>query len=219
MTRPDLVIFDCDGVLVDSEPPTLALLRDDLARFGLDLTMADIERDYTGLLMKNVGRKAEAAGARLPATWVEDFYVQMFDRLRAGVPLIDGVEAVFDALDTAGIPYCVASNGPMEKMAITLGAHPAIYARLTGNLHSAHTHGVAKPDPELLRRAAAAMGVDPSRAVMVDDSPSGCLAAAGVPMPCFGFDPTGDGARLTAHGAIHLRRLADLPAHLGLPAL
>ncbi|GAA3860246.1 HAD-IA family hydrolase [Celeribacter arenosi] len=214
--KPDLLIFDCDGVLVDSEPPTLALLRDDLDAHGLTLTMDDIERDYTGLMMSNVAKKAVANGATLPDTWVPDFYAKMFDRLRDGVALIVGIESALDALDAAGIPYCVASNGPMEKMEITLGAHPAFYKRLAGRLHSAHTHGTGKPDPELLLIAARSMGVDPTRAIMIDDSPSGCIAAARANMRCFGFDTRGDGAHLTATGAEHLAAMADLPARLGL---
>ena len=213
---PDLVIFDCDGVLVDSEPPTLALLRDDLAAHGLTLTMEDINRDYTGLMMTNVAQKAIANGATLPDTWVPDFYAKMFDRLRDGVALIPDIEAALDALDAAAIPYCVASNGPMEKMDITLGAHPALYNRLAGRLHSAHTHGTGKPDPDLLLIAARTMGVDPTRALMIDDSPSGCIAAARANMRCLGFDPHGDGAHLTATGAQHLAAMADLPVRLGL---
>ncbi|WP_417258301.1 HAD family hydrolase [Celeribacter sp.] len=216
MTPPKLVIFDCDGVLVDSEPPTLTLLRDDLAAHGLDLTMDDIERDYTGLLMANVAKKARENGANLPTDWVEQFYVKMFERLRKGVDLIEGVVEVFDALDAAGIAYRVASNGPDEKMEITLGAHPDLYARLKGRLHSAHTHGTAKPDPELLLIAARAEGVAPEDCVMIDDSPSGCISARRAGIRCFGFDTEGDGARLVAEGAEHLASMRDLCARIGL---
>lgn len=96
------VIFDCDGVLVDSEPPTLSLLRDDLEAHGLPLTLADIERDYTGLLMSNVAKKARSAGADLPDDWVPSFYEKMFVRLGEGVPLMEGVEEVLNRLDAGG---------------------------------------------------------------------------------------------------------------------
>lgn len=216
MTPPKLVIFDCDGVIVDSEPPTLDLLRDDFAAHGLDLTMADIEREYTGLLMANVAKKARENGAALPQDWVDSFYVKMFNRLRDGVPLIEGVMAVFEALDAAGIPYRVASNGPDAKMDITLGAYPDLHARLKGRIHSAHTHGTAKPDPELLLIAARAEGVAPEDCVMIDDSPSGCISARRAGIRCFGFDPTGDGTQLVAEGAEHLRSMNELCARIGL---
>lgn len=191
-------------------------MRDDLATHGLDLTMADIERDYTGLLMANVATKARENGARLPNNWVDLFYVKMFDRLREGVALMDGVTEVFDALDAAGIAYRVASNGPDAKMEITLGAHPDLYARLNGRIHSAHTHGTAKPDPGLLLIAAQAAAVSPENCVMIDDSPSGCIAARRAGIRCFGFDPSGDGARLVAEGAEHLASMRDLCAKIGL---
>ncbi|WP_417250444.1 HAD family hydrolase [Celeribacter sp.] len=210
------VIFDCDGVLVDSEPPTLSLLRDDLEAHGLPLAMADIERDYTGLLMENVAKKARAAGADLPEDWVPRFYEKMFARLGDGVPLMEGIEEVLDQLDGASIAYCVASNGPDAKMEITLGAHPALYERLKGRIHSAHRHNTAKPDPDLLLIAAKAAGVAPENCVMVDDSPSGCIAARRAGIRCFGFDPSGDGARLGGEGAEHLADLRDLPARIGL---
>ncbi|MBU1281051.1 MAG: HAD-IA family hydrolase [Alphaproteobacteria bacterium] len=213
---PNLVIFDCDGVIVDSEPPLLDFLRDEFARYGLDITLHELETKYVGGTMKTVAERARASGVPLPHAWEVDVYPRVFDMLRAGVPLIPGIEASFDALDAAGIPYCVGSNGPMEKMDVTLGAHPLVFERLKGRIHSAHTYGVAKPDPGLFLIAAETMGVAPKDCVVVDDSPSGCIAARRAGMRCFGFDPHRDGARLISEGAEHLSDMHDLPRRLGL---
>ncbi|EKE74151.1 MULTISPECIES: HAD family phosphatase [Roseobacteraceae] len=213
---PNLVIFDCDGVIVDSEPPLLDFLRDEFARYGLDITLHELETKYVGGTMKTVAERARAAGATLPPHWETEVYPRIYDMLSTGVPLIPGIEAAFDALDQAAIPYCVGSNGPMEKMDVTLGAHPAVFARLKGRIHSAHTHGVAKPEPGLFLIAAETMGVAPEACVVVDDSPSGCIAARRAGMRCFGFDPHRDGARLVSEGAEHLSDMHDLPRRLGL---
>ncbi|WP_417246358.1 HAD family hydrolase [Celeribacter sp.] len=210
------VIFDCDGVIVDSEPLLLEFLQKDFARFGLDISIHELETKYVGGTMARVGERAREAGANLPDNWIDEVYPRVFEMLGAGVPLIDGVEAAFDALDAAGIPYAVGSNGPMEKMDVTLGAHPAVFARLKGRIHSAHTYGTAKPDPGLFLIAAEHLGVAPEDCAVIDDSTSGCIAARRAGMKCFGFDPHGDGARLIAEGAEHLADMHDLPARLGL---
>lgn len=219
MTRimpPKLVIFDCDGVIVDSEPPLLDFLIKEFSAFGRTLTLHELETKYVGGTMKTVAERARAAGVALPPNWEVDVYPRVFEMLSNGVPLIPGIEAAFDALDAADIPYCVGSNGPMEKMDVTLGAHPLVFERLKGRIHSAHTHGVAKPDPGLFLIAAETMNVAPEDCVVVDDSPSGCIAARLAGMRCYGFDTRGDGARLGAEGAEHLGDMFDLPARLGL---
>lgn len=213
---PKLVIFDCDGVIVDSEPPLLDFLLEEFAQYGLHISMQELETKYVGGTMALVGERARAAGAKLPENWQVDVYPRVFEMLAKGVPLIPGIEAAFDALDAAGIPYCVGSNGPMAKMDVTLGAYPKVFDRLKGRIHSAHTHGVAKPDPGLFLIAAESMGVAPQDCVVVDDSPSGCIAARRAGMRCFGFDRHGDGARLVKEGAEHLADMRELPGRIGV---
>ncbi|MDF0603482.1 HAD-IA family hydrolase [Psychromarinibacter sp. C21-152] len=216
MTRPDLVIFDCDGVLVDSEPLTNDLLQRDLAARGLPLSPDRIDRLFTGGTMAGVGETAREMGADIPPGWVEGFYETMYARLAEGTPLIDGVAAALDRLDVAGIPYAVGSNGSERKMRITLGQHPAIWARLRDRLYSAHTYGIAKPDPGLFLRAAADAGVPPDRCAVIDDSPSGCTAGLRAGMRTLGFAAHGQGPRLAALGAEVFRSMADLPRLLAL---
>jgi len=216
MTRPELVIFDCDGVLVDSEIITNQLLRDDLAGRGLDLPLEEIMSLFVGGTMAGVAIKAADHGADIPDGWVDDFYQKMYAALAVNTPLIAGVEAVLDRLDAAGIPYCVGSNGSLEKMGITLGQHPSVHARLKDHLYSAHALGTAKPDPDMFLIAAKDFGVAPKRCAVIDDSPTGCIAAARAGMRGMGFAEHDDGARLKAVGAEPFHRMEDLPALLGI---
>ncbi|MEL7117642.1 MAG: HAD family phosphatase, partial [Pseudomonadota bacterium] len=116
MIRPELVIFDCDGVLVDSEPITNQMLQEDLAGRGLDLTLQEILHMFVGGTIAGVAKTAREMGAEMPDTWVPEFYERMYRRLAEGTPLINGVEALMDRLDAAGIPYAVGSNGSERKM-------------------------------------------------------------------------------------------------------
>ena len=211
---PDLVIFDCDGVLVDSEPITNQLLRDDLATRGLDLPLAEIMNLFVGGTIKGASETAMEMGADLPGNWVETFYEATFEALARGTPLINGVTEVLDALDAARVPYVVASNGPERKMDITLGQHPGVYARLQGRIFSAHTVGIAKPDPGLYLVAAGQ--VDAARIAVVEDSKSGCIAARRAGMRCLGLAEHDDGARLAAEGAEVIHSLHEVPAKLNL---
>ncbi|MDE3123673.1 MAG: HAD-IA family hydrolase [Paracoccaceae bacterium] len=216
MRRFDAVLFDCDGVLVDSEPAAFDLLVDEFARHGLDLPRHRIEQDFVGGTMRDVWARARAAGATLPDDWVEAFYVRLYARLAEGTALVDGIVAVLDALDAAGMPYAVGSNGSDRKMQVTLGQHPAVMARFRGRLFSGQSLGTPKPHPGLYLHAAAAVNTPPARCAVVDDSPTGCRAARAAGIACFGFAAHDDGARLAAEGATVFHRMADLPGLLGL---
>lgn len=214
---PDLVIFDCDGVLVDSEPLSNQVTVDALAGLGLSMTLDQAMGHFMGKSMTQVAAFAREMGAQLPGTdaeWIEELYAETYARLRKGVDPIPGVVGVLDGLDAAGVPYCVASNGSDEKMDITLGA-TGMAARMKGKRFSAHTLGVSKPDPELFFIAAQYMSVVPSRAVVIEDSASGALGAQRAGMRCFGYAPEG-GDALANVGAQVFLSMDDLPGLLNL---
>lgn len=213
---PSLIIFDCDGVVVDSEPMTLQLLRDDLAAHGLDMTVAQVTQNFIGGTMSGVAAKARGLGAVLADDWVAQFYDRLYLRLAEGTGLIAGIPALLEQLDTRAIPYCIGSNGRMAKMRITLGQHPDIWARLEGRLFSAEHVAAPKPAPDLFLHAARTLGHAPAACVVIEDSATGARAARAAGMRCYGFAPEGDGAHLAAEGATPFHAMADLPELLQL---
>ncbi|AZL58981.1 HAD family phosphatase [Tabrizicola piscis] len=218
MTRPAAVLFDCDGVIVDSEGLTATLVRDDLARHGLALTPLEFETGYIGGTMESVAVLARQAGAVLPAGWVASIYQRMNALLAQEAGLVPGILTVLDALDHAGIPYAVASNGPADKMAITLGKHgliPRFQAVLSGQ-----TLGRPKPAPDVYLAAAAACGADPTRCMVIEDSPVGAMAALAANIPCLGFAAHGPDTpparQLVALGIPLFAAMSDLPGLLSV---
>lgn len=208
----DLVIFDCDGVLVDSEPIANDILSRSLTRYGLPITPEECVKLFLGGTMKTVAKTASDKGAALPPEWITEIYGEIYATLEEGVPIIDGVVDVLDHLDQAGIRYCVASNGSVEKMKITLG-HTGLLSRFNGRLFSAHEIGIAKPDPGLFLFAAKRMRAAPSTTIVIEDSENGVLAAQNAHMRCYGYAPHDDGAHLSANGAIVFQKMSSL-AHL-----
>jgi HAD superfamily hydrolase (TIGR01509 family) len=215
MTRPDLVIFDCDGVLVDSETVSNRVLAKNLTRHGLPMTLERSMELFVGGTMRGVGEQARRMGADLPADWVDEIYAETYEALRAGVDVIAGIPELLDRLDAERIPYAVGSNGSEDKMQITLGQN-GLLDRFKGAIFSAHTLKTAKPDPDLYLAAATHFGVDPSRAVVIEDSATGATAAARAGMRCLGYAAHDDGARLAAAGAELFDSMFAVPMLIGL---
>ncbi|MEM9062007.1 MAG: HAD family phosphatase [Pseudomonadota bacterium] len=210
-----LVIFDCDGVLVDSEPITNRLIAEEMTAHGLPMTTEQSIELFVGGTIRSVYERALELGATLPDGWVERYYDQMISALADEVEVIPGVATILDVLDSHNIPYCVGSNGPMRKMEVTL-RRTGLWGRLTGRIHSAHDVGIAKPDPGLYLHAAHAMGVAPEDAVVIEDSVSGVRAAISAGMRCFGYTRDTPEEKLVAHGAIPFDDMRALPGLLGL---
>lgn len=191
---PGAVLFDCDGVLVDSEPVAFALLGEELAMHGHPTDRAEMETLFLGGTITGVAEKARAIGVGFAPDWVERFYERLYARLGEGVALFDGVVALLDVLDARGIPYAVGSNGTYQKMTITLGPHDAVWPRLKDRLFSGQETTAPKPAPDLYLAAGAALDVPPADCVVIDDSRSGCRAGIAAGMRVLGFDPAGHGS-------------------------
>ncbi len=213
--RPDGVIFDCDGVLVDSEAIAFDQMEADLGLYAPHLTRAQMETDLLGLTLAGVAAKATELGAALPSDWIEDFYARLYARLEQGAPLVPGVLTVLDALDAARIPYAIGSNGSPRKMEITLGQHPGLIGRFQGRIFSGQETPRPKPFPDLFLKAAASLNVSPTACVVVEDSPTGARAARAAGMRCMGYAPHGTAA-LKAEGALTFKHMTDLPFLLNL---
>lgn len=209
--NPALIIFDCDGVLVDSEPITNGLMAEEISAHGYPITTEQCIDLFVGGTIASVFEKARGLGADLPDDWVEGFYDRMIDRLADRVEAIPGIGAVLDRLDATGLPHCVASNGPMRKMEVSLG-RTGLWDRLEGRIFSAHDVGVAKPDPGLFLHAARSFDAAPAMCVVIEDSASGARAAQAAGMRCLGFTRDTPAGKLSVHGAVPFDDMATLPA-------
>ncbi|MFE5515600.1 HAD family hydrolase [Streptomyces sp. NPDC056529] len=214
--RYDLVIFDNDGVLVDSEPISNTLLAGYLTELGHPTSYEDSLRDYMGSAMHRVHDLVEErTGQRLPADFDDVFHARVFAAFRAGLEPVPGVEDVLKRLVVAGVPYCVASSGSHERIRV---GH-----RRTGldawfrdeNVFSSEDVGRGKPAPDLFLHAAARMGVEPGRCVVVEDSRLGVQAALAAGMDVYGFTAMTPEEKLAGAEGF-FRRMDELPAILGL---
>lgn len=140
---PQAVLFDCDGVLVESERHTNKLLRDDLVQNGLDMTVDHVTGLFTGGTMESAMQEACRLGADLPPDWVDTFYAKMFVMLNREVQPVSGVARIVDSLFELGVPMAFCSNGPSEKMQITLN-RTKLFSKLTPHIYSARDLGAPK---------------------------------------------------------------------------
>jgi HAD superfamily hydrolase (TIGR01509 family) len=199
----DLVIFDCDGVLVDSEVLVIEIEAEMLTALGAALTPADITRHFVGLsdaLMAEALRRDW--GIELPATFDEERRARVAARFDEALAPIAGIDAVVRGLR---VPTCVASSSAPERIAHSLTLTGLIDA-FDGHLYSATMVERGKPAPDLFWHAAASLGVDPDACVVIEDSPHGVEAGRAAGMHVIGFTagghcPDDQAERLTAAGA------------------
>ncbi|MBX3494093.1 MAG: HAD family phosphatase [Parvibaculum sp.] len=215
---PSLVIFDCDGVLVDTEPVANRLLVRVLAEDGFHASYEETRRFFVGRTMEAVMRHVEEAiGRPLREDWPEYIRAETFKAFAAGIDAVPGVEAVLRTLKSRAIPFCVASSGKFEKMRFTLGA-TKLLPLVEDVLFSAEEVAHGKPAPDLFLHAAARMGHTPETCLVVEDSVPGVQAAVAAGMPVVGYagDPHTDAEGLKSEGAHVISDMSALPALLGL---
>ncbi|MFG2284425.1 HAD family hydrolase [Streptomyces asoensis] len=209
--RYDLVIFDNDGVLVDSEPISNRLLAAYLTELGHPTSYEDSIRDYMGSAMHRIHDLVqERTGQRLPADFDDTFHRRVFAAFEAELEPVEGAVDVLAKLAADGVPYCVASSGSHER--IRVGHHKTGLDRFfdDARIFSSQDVGKGKPAPDLFLHAARRMGVAPERCAVVEDSPLGVRAAVAAGMDVYGFTAMTPAARLA--GATRLfSDLADLP--------
>ncbi len=212
---PELVIFDCDGVLVDSEPIANRILAEALTEIGLATTIESSMRDYMGRSWAAcVEIFAARLGRPLPAEFEDRFWTRAEAALRAELQPVPGIH---EALVQISTPICVASSGRREKMQITLGL-TGLLPRFEGRIFSALDVPRAKPWPDLFLHAAARMGAAPETCVVVEDSPRGVAAGVAAGMHVLGYASRTDAAALEAAGAEVFRDMRELPERLGFGA-
>lgn len=182
--RPELIIFDCDGVLVDSERIAARVQVALGAELGWPLSEDEVIDRFIGRSSASIREQVAARlGEETAATWWERFEQLHREAVDAGLSPVDGLPEALDAIE---LPTCVASSGSHEKMRHTLG-RTGLYDRFAGRIYSATEVSRGKPAPDLFLHAARQSGVDPSACVVVEDSRPGVQAARAAGMRAFGY--------------------------------
>ncbi len=216
-----LVIFDCDGVLVDSETISNRVLAEMLSDEGLPTTLAQSRREHQGMLLADIRTRAEEQlGRSLPGDWIARYETERDSVFNHELEPVAGAIETVGQVTAAGIPVCVASQGKLAKIALSL--------RLTGldrffaetARFSSYSVANGKPAPDVFLHAADSMGMEPSDCVVVEDTPSGVTAGVAAGMCALGLAADSDEQALRDAGATEiLRSLDELPGLLGLEPL
>ncbi len=206
----ELVIFDCDGVLVDSERLAIKVDVMVLARLGWALSEEEIVERFVGVSDLHFRRAIEAQlGRTLPDDWEAEF--QPLYR-KAFLEKLRPVEGIVEALDRISVSTCVASSGTHEKMRFTLGL-TGLYDRFQGRIFSSTEVAHGKPAPDLFLYAAERMGVSPRACTVVEDSVAGVAAAraAGMGVLAYAGGVT-PASKLAGPRTTVFREVSELPA-------
>lgn len=197
-TGCELVIFDCDGVLVDSERITNTVFCSMLNDLGLQVSLPDMFERFVGLSMGQcMELVTEMLGAPPPVGFVDELRLRTAAALRAQITAIPGVE---DMLLSLSIPFCVASSGHHDKIRLTLGT-TGLLKHFEGRIFSVADVERPKPAPDVFLLAARELGVEPSACVVVEDTPTGVRAGVAAGMRVFGYASNTPAHRLREAGA------------------
>lgn len=206
-----LIIFDCDGVLVDSEPISNRIMAEMLTDAGLPMDLEDCYEHFMGRTMSDcVNILAARFRHRVADDFVEAVRRRTLDALATEVEPVPGVAAVLEDL---GVPLCVASSGQLVKMRTTL-RRTGLMHHFDDNLFSAAGMGRGKPHPDIFLHAAAAMGAEPAACAVIEDSAAGVEAGVAAGMTVFGYAALTGPERLAAAGAHVFTNMGELPALL-----
>jgi HAD superfamily hydrolase (TIGR01509 family) len=208
---PGLVIFDCDGVLVDTERLTVGVEARVLTDLGWQMSTDDVVRRWMGRTSQSqLAELEERLGAERAAEFDERTTAELRDVFERELAAVEGVRELVAELHEAGVPTCVASSGTHERMRETLGL-TGLYDTFAGRIFSATEVEHGKPAPDLFLHAAASLGVDPADCVVIEDSVFGVQAGVAAGMTVFGFagglTPQED---LAAAGAVTFWRMPEL---------
>jgi HAD superfamily hydrolase (TIGR01509 family) len=213
--RCELVIFDCDGVLVDSEPIANRVLAECLTEIGLPTTTEQSLRTYKGHTWTECVAIAESLlRGPLPESFGATYYRRAIDAFQRELVAVPGIH---DALERIPVATCVGSNGRHATMKVTL-AKAKLWERFAGRIFSAQDVERPKPFPDLYLHASQRMGVGPERCVVVEDSPHGVRAGVTAGMTVLGYAAVEAPEALAAAGARVFRDMRALPELLGFGA-
>jgi HAD superfamily hydrolase (TIGR01509 family) len=212
----DLVIFDNDGVLVDSETLSNRVLSRLLTSYGLPTTFEESVKTYVGRSMTNVREIAEGLlGRPIPDDFIDVYNAEVFAMFENELRAVETVGDVLSALTEAGIPFCVASSGSPQRIDLTLEV-TGLRRHFGDRIFSAAQVERGKPAPDLFLLAAERMGTSPARCAVIEDSPLGIEGANAAGMSTFGYAAMTPPDKLRhATGGV-FSEMQALPALLGL---
>lgn len=220
MNAPDyqLVIFDCDGVLIDSEPIANRVFAEQLSLVGLSITVDEVMQKFLGKTRSGcLSLAGELLGRALPESFARAWDTALFAALSNEVKAIDGVA---ELLRDIKLPYCVATNSTHERMRVALRA-AGLATLFEGRMFSAADVPHPKPAPDLFLHAAKSLGAAPARCAVIEDSATGVRAAVAAGMTVFGYvgSPYSSEAALAAEGAKPFEHMRDLATLLFSPCV
>ena len=216
-----LVIFDCDGVLIDSEALCDRVVAADLTQQGWDLSAAECHRLFIGLTFADTQHRRRIPPRPVARVRLGRRIVRRVTEVMANeAEPIPGAREALEATTALGLPFRIASNSSRPEMAAKF-ARTGLADLVEGRIHSAYdliaSGKRGKPDPDLFLDAAAAEGVAPDACVVIEDSLAGVRAAVAAGMTCLGLSPDNDGAHLRAAGRFRLPRCSRFRSASNFP--
>jgi HAD superfamily hydrolase (TIGR01509 family) len=211
VTRPGLVIFDCDGVLVNTERLTVGVEARVLTELGWPHTAEEVVARWMGRSSAaQLADLEDRLGAASTRTFDERTTAELLETFERELTAVEGIVVLLDHLEAAGVPTCVASSGTHDRMRRTLGI-TGLYDRFASRIYSATEVEHGKPAPDLFLHAAGRMDAEPSACVVVEDSVYGVRAGVAAGMTVYGFagglTPADE---LASAGAVTFQAMADL---------
>lgn len=220
MAAPQLIIFDCDGVLVDSEPIANRILAKALTAAGYPCGVEQSVARFVGRSLASIVDEVEAAlGHKLPSHFTARLQAETYAAFRRDLEPVPGVAAALDQIQSR---KCVASSGAVEKMELTLGL-TGLRHHFGDHLFSAAMVPRGKPFPDLFLHAAEAMNAQPNACIVVEDSLPGVEAARAAGMRVLGYAGgshtlPGHADNLAGAGAETFSAMSELPELIAAPS-
>jgi HAD superfamily hydrolase (TIGR01509 family) len=213
----ELLIFDCDGVLVDSEVITNRVFAAMLNELGIPVSIEDMFERFVGRSMPQCLEIITGLlGAPVPDGFVEEYYARSRAALKQELKAVAGIESV---LATLQVPYCVASSGTHEKMQTTLGV-TGLLPKFIGRIYSVTDVARSKPFPDVFLHAARQHGTAPAACAVIEDTPTGVSAGVAAGMTVFGYCARTPKHRLIEAGAHHtFDKMSELPNLLSISSV
>lgn len=201
------IIFDCDGVLVDSEAISTAVLIEMATAIDVEISVQYAEDNFSGKSLKSAFDDIEQRlGNKLPKGFEKEYRARTYEAFKTQIKPVKGIHEVINALS---VPFCVASSGPVEKIRLNL-ASTKLLDYFEGRIFSSYEIGSWKPDPGIFEHAAANMGFKPSECVVIEDSIAGVQAARSGGFEVFGFGNLKNKAALEREGATVFEEMKQL---------